>query len=83
MRGGSGASGVLGYDFNIITGAQKEDPHTRLKATAPRISRNVTELVARGTDGWGDSDHKIDLISGKVRPAVSAALVYRRLHQRD
>lgn len=74
-RGSQGSGGILGYNFNVVTGAPKStgDPHRLpLKSRDPRISRNVTDKEALKLDAWGDvTEHRADIISGKFRPAVS------------
>ena len=80
--GGAGAAGVLGYNFNIITGG----PSLAAAGTAAaqgasygaslhrgqsfRASRSVKEKMDRKVDGWGDSQQRMDLISAKLRPQL-------------
>lgn len=74
-RGGSGACGMMGYDFNIITGQSHHhgtgtSRHDHLQTSIPRVTRNVTELKAREVDAWGDSHTRVDLVSNAVKPQV-------------
>lgn len=81
-RGGGGAAGILGYNFNIITGGPAPAAAAAVGSSSQhqyrslhhgqslRASRSVREKMDRRVDGWGDSQQKMDLISAKLRPQV-------------
>ena len=71
MRGASGASGMLGYNFDIINGRDKPNKHEVLRTRTPKKSRNVYEKEANEADKYGDGVKRLDPVTAKLQVVVS------------
>ncbi|CAM9600247.1 unnamed protein product [Choristocarpus tenellus] len=74
-RGGGGGEGILGVQFNIVTGECEPKARKRalLQAGPRRTLNNKEKEDLHPTDSWGDtSGHYIDIVTGKKRISPAA-----------
>lgn len=71
VRGGGGGAGILGVEFDIITGRADATKRNRnQQQTGVRRSENTREQWEHGQDRWGDHTRPLDILTGQAKEPV-------------